>query len=264
MNNEQSNDVMKELKSLPKPELHRQVQKEMLYEIQRFNSKHYYRRKWGNRMKRSAAGVMSAAAIITLSILGYSLIEGSKKSVQQHPQSPVNSSEHQAIIDYSKHFDSVLEEHQLALDDLYIWIPERKETVQIDRKVEDGFIIAEVKDKETNDLLYTYGESMDEGNIKSIFREIPLKHTKVRIQAIVEVSPETYLIREIKHTSASFNPPPYRVEGMDRVFSSSRSGKYPTEEAEVLAYMTIYKSNTEIEENLYEGFSIGVINKEKK
>lgn len=264
MNNKLSDKVMKELKSLPKPELHRHVQKEMLDEIQRFNSKHYNRRKWGNKMKRSAAGLMSAAAIITLSILGYTLIEGSNNAVQQHPKSPVNSSEHQAIIDQSKRHDSELEEHQLALDDLYIWIPERKENVQIDRKVENGFIIAEVKDKGTNNLLYTYGESIEEGNMKAIFREIPLKHTNVRIQAIVEVNPETYLISEVKHTSASFNPQPYRVEGMDRIFSSSRSGKYPTGEAEVLAYMTVYKSNTEIEENLYEGFSIGVINKGKK
>ncbi|MBY0122040.1 hypothetical protein [Bacillus sp. S/N-304-OC-R1] len=264
MCNEQFNDVMDELKSLPKPELHRQAQKEMLDEIQLINAKHHNRKKWGIRLQRSAVGVMSAAAIITLSILGFTLIEGNKDSVQHHPHSQLNSSEHQAIIDQSSHYDSVLEEHQMALDDLFVWIPERKGTVQIDRKVENGFIIAEVKDKETNELLYTYGESLDGGDVKSVFREIPLQHTKVRIQAMVEVNPENYLISGIENTSASFNPQPFRVEGEDRIFSASRSNEYPTQEAEVLASMTVYKSKTEIEGNLYEGFTIGVINKGEK
>lgn len=267
MTEDKSYEIMKELTSLPKPELQRDSQEQMLSEILQFSAKYTYRKRWGIVVKRTVIGILTAAALLTLSIIGIEILQDNNEldRNQIRSQQEIKDSENpesREISEKGYYYDSILEEHQVALDDLYVWIPERKETVSIDRKVSDGYVIVNISDKETNELLLTYGESLGDESVKEVFREINTDGSKVRLHAFVEIDSATNLINSVKDTNVSFDPIPYKVDSDDRIFAYSITGSFPTEQVQIRAWMNVKWDADKVQfENIFETYDMGVINK---
>lgn len=261
---DKSNEMMKELTSLPKPELQRDLQEQMLAEILQFSAKYTRRKRWGKVVNRTVKGILIAVALLIISIIGIEMfqddseLELNQTRSQQENMASENP-ESREISEKGYYFDSILEEHQVALDDLYVWIPERKETVSIDRKVSDGFVIVNISDKDTNELLFTYGEFLGDESVKEVFREIDVDGSKVRLHAFVEINSVTNLINSVNDTNVSFDPIPYKVDKPEKLIAFPKTGSFPTEELEVMG--TMYVNWGSAGKSIYEGYVIGVINK---
>ncbi|WP_404332135.1 hypothetical protein [Mesobacillus maritimus] len=119
----------------------------------------------------------------------------------------------------------------------------------------DEFVMLDIVDKETEEVLYTYGEALSDGKEKLVFREIHTDKTLVRLHALVEIDEETHKITKVLNEYANYDPQPER----ETVETISRTEKFPAEKVEILAYIDLDWGN-EIQ-NLYEGYLIGVIGK---
>lgn len=257
-------EIMKELTSLSKPELQRDSQEQMLSKILQFSAKYTRRKRWGIVVKRTVTGILTAATLLTLSIIGIEMLQDDNEIElnQTRSQQEIMESENpesREISEKGYYYDSILEEHQVALDDLYVWIPERKKMVSIDRKVSDGFVIVNISDKETNELLFTYGESLGDESLKEVYREINVEGSKVRLHAVVEIDSASNLINSVKNTSVTFDPTPYKVDNADTISAWPITGSFPTEEVQIRAHTYVNWGGAG--KSIFETYNIGVINK---
>ncbi len=246
-------NVEQQIKELPHPVLTAEKQKEMLENIHICANKHNRRKKWGNVMKRVYVGTFTIAALIFLSVLTYIQI-ADKNSSSESIEKNSTQSESGVVSEYID--PPGLTAHQLALNDLYVEIPYQKQNVNITKRTTDEHIIVDVKDKETGELLYTYGESIGHGKEKVVFREIQTKNTKIRLQMFVEIDPMKNLITKVNRTEADYDQKPEKIE-LEMINSGSRSGEFPTDNVELLAKIVFYWGSEY--QDLYEGYVIGVI-----
>lgn len=254
MANRDHEKILDELKSMPKPLLPRKVQDEMLQEIQQFSAQHTWRKRWGNIMKRSWAGVLTAAAVLFFSIVGLDMFVGEKDTSQNA------SEQHGAVLPQTDQLDdSSLDRHQVALDDLYFEIPNQKSDVVIDRKLTDGYTVVEILDKDTGEVMFTYGESEGDGPIKTVYRDIKAESADVRLQVTVEIDKASGMIAKVIDQNAILDPHPFRMD-KDNIYSTPKSGSFPAENLGVVAHLNVDWGTERQErfERIYEGFLIGM------
>jgi hypothetical protein len=279
MSEEKLNDLLKELKALPKPELQKQVQNQMAQDILSFSTKHQKRTRWENKMKKLYASVATAVAVIAISVISYSALmdedAGLDKSGSQIEETEKLDKEQvtseDKINDDLDPIDINLPEHQIAIGDVFFHFPDKRNTVFIDRRIENEFTIVDIRDKKTNKLLYRFGETV--GNIKEkmVFREIQTKNIKttIRLQLFLEVDTTNGTITKINKTNIAFDPTPPMIDRQD-IYAYSRSDKFPADEVELLSMIQLAKENKDTKdpakmieiENINEGFIIGVVKKE--
>lgn len=253
MANRDHEKILDELKSMPKPLLPRKVQDEMLQEIRQFSAKHSWRKRWGNIMKRSWAGVLTAAAVLIMSIVGLDMFVGEKDLHNASEQPGADLPQTDQLVDPS------LDMHQVALDDLYFEIPNQKNDVVIDRKVKDGFTVVDILDKDTGEIMFTYGESEGDGPIKTVYRDIKAESADVRLQVTVEIDKASGTITKVIDQNAILDPQPFRMD-KDNIYSTPRSGSFPAENLGVVAHLNVDWGTERQEriERIYEGFLIGM------
>ncbi|SEM20196.1 hypothetical protein SAMN05192533_101397 [Mesobacillus persicus] len=241
------NEILHQLKDLPKPVLKVEKQVQMLTEIQSAEINHAKRERWQNKVTKLYVGLATVAAIFLFSFLTFQ---------QVGEDQPESNAERGVITEYEDHPN--LSEHQVALHDLYVEMPFQKADVELTKRTTDEFVMIDIIDKETEEVLYTYGEGLNEGNERLVFREIKTEKTIVRLYAFVEMDEESHKIIKVRNEYASYDPQPPRIAG-ETISSGSRSGKFPAEKIEILASLDLDWGN-EIQ-NLYEGYLIGVIEK---
>jgi len=243
--------VQQQLKELPQPVLTTKKQEQMLDHIHIFANKYNTRKKWGDAMKRVYLSAVTIAALIFISVLTFNQItdKSSDSGIENNAQSE------SGIV--SKYIDPPgLTVHQVALNDLYVEIPYQKQNVKITKRTTDKYIFVDIKDKETGEVLYTYGESIGHEKEKLVFREIQTKKSKIHLQMFVEIDPIKNLITKVNKEEAVYDPQPEKID-LEMISSGSRSGKFPTENVELLANVSLKWGNDV--QNLYEGYVIGVI-----
>ena len=150
-----------------------------------------------------------------------------------------------------------LGDHQVVLENLYVEIPFRKTDVEVIKRTTADYVFIDIKEKNSEQVLYTYGESVGDHKEEFIFREIHTDKTILRLQAFVELDSSAGLITKVNETNASYEPLPIKIEH-EAVNSGSRSGNFPTEKVEVLASISLGWENYERQE-IYEGFVIGAV-----
>lgn len=153
--------------------------------------------------------------------------------------------------------DIGLGEHQIALNDLYVEIPYRKEQVNLYKRVENETIIIDIRDKDSNKLLFTYGEKLSKSNQKLVYREIKLKESKIKLIATLELNPISHKITVMNQPTIEILSDTEKIE-TEFISAVSRSGDYPTEEVEVLANLTLINEKYD-REDIYEGYLLGVV-----
>ncbi|MDW0109792.1 hypothetical protein [Sporosarcina aquimarina] len=206
-------------------------------------------------MKKSYIGAVLLAAVIFISVL----VIDNRHEKNPNPERTFEKEAPSGPGEVSDYTDPPsLTEHQVALNDLYVKIPNQKKDVELTKRTTDNHIIVDITDKETGDLLYTYGESAGQGEERLVFRELPTEKGKVRLQMIVEIDPVNRLIRKVLETKVVYDPEPEKVE-TEMINSGSRSGEFPAENVEVLSSLNLKWGNER--QNLYEGYVIGVIEK---
>jgi hypothetical protein len=271
MSNEKHDDLLNELRELPKPVLQKQVQEQILVEIHSFSAKHEKRKRWEKYMLKVYAGVATtvAAAVIAISFFTFSnaVVEDSINS--DKPGTPTEqpdlNTKEPAQSQTLDPIDVALPEHQIGIEDVYFGIPFKKAEVFIDRRIEGDYTLVDIRDKKTNELLYRYGESLGDSSEKIVFREVisEKSHTTIRMQVVVEIDKTTGTITKANKTNVTYSPEPFKVDG-EMIHSGSRSGKFPAEKVEVLANISIRADQVEgpevvKNEVVYEGYVIGVI-----
>ncbi|WP_025783347.1 hypothetical protein [Sporosarcina sp. D27] len=206
-------------------------------------------------MKKSYIVAVLLAAVIFISVL---VID----SGHEPNPDPERTIEHEApsgpgvVSDY---IDSpTLTDHQVALNDLYVKIPYQKRDIVLTKRTTDKYIIVDITSQDTGELLYTYGETVDNGKEKLVFREVPTKEGKARLQMVVDIDSEAGLIRKVVETKVVYDPQPDKV-GNETISAISRSGEFPAENVEVLASLYLNWGNES--QDLYEGYEIGIIEK---
>ncbi|REB11611.1 hypothetical protein DVB69_00250 [Sporosarcina sp. BI001-red] len=204
-------------------------------------------------MKKSYIVAVLLAVIIFISVLvvdsgGDMNPELENTIVHEAPSGPGE------VSDYTD--PPALTEHQVALNDLYVKIPNQKSDVDLTKRTTDKYIIVDITDKETGELLYTYGESAGHGNEKLVFREVPTKEGKVRLQMVVDIDSVDSLISKVVETKVVYDPKPKKVEN-EAITAISRSGELPAENIEVSARLYLNWGNET--QDLYEGYEIGII-----
>lgn len=226
---------------------------QMLNYIHIFTNKYNKRKKWENAMKRIYLSAVTIAALIIISVLTFNQSVDKKASSGSIPKQSTQSEP--GIV--SKYIDPPgLTVHQVALNDCYVEIPYQKQDVKITKRTTDKYIFVDIKDKETGKALYTYGESVGHDKNKLVFREIQTKKAKILLQMFVEIDPIKGLITKVNKTGAVYDPQPKEIRS-DHIDAGSRSGKFPAENVELLAYVDLNWRNDI--EHLYEGYVIGVI-----
>jgi hypothetical protein len=275
MSNEKHYDLLNELRELPKPVMQKQVQDQMLVEIHSFSANHEKRKRWENKMKMVYAGVVTsvAAAVMAITFITYNnaVVEDSINSekpgapteqIDQNTKAPIQNQPLEPI-------DVALPEHQIGIEDVYFGIPFKKGEVFIDRRIEGDYTLVDIRDKNTNELLYRYGESLGDSNEKIVFREVYAKNfnTSIRLNIFVEIDKAAGTITKINSTNINYPPEPFIIES-EMITSGSRTDKFPAEKVEVLGSIQLAKKNETEDpekmferETIYEGFEIGVIKK---
>ncbi|GLB61021.1 hypothetical protein [Cytobacillus sp. NCCP-133] len=205
-------------------------------------------------MKRSWASVLTAAAIFILGIVGLEMFGEEKGSPQNASEQPgVDIPETDQLDDPS------LGLHQVALQDLYFEIPNQKTDVVVDRKIKDGFTVVDILDKDTGEIMFTYGESEGDVPIKTVYRDLKTETADVRLQVTVEIDKESGMITKVMDKHVSVEPQPFQMD-KDNIYSTPRSGTFPAENLGVVAHLNV-DWGTERKnrmEQIYEGFLIGV------
>lgn len=153
--------------------------------------------------------------------------------------------------------DIGLGEHQIALNDLYVEIPYRREQVNLYQRVENETIIIDIRDKDSNKLLFTYGEKLGKSHQKLVYREIKLKKSKIKLIASLELNPISHKITVMNQPTIEIISDTDRIE-TEFISAISRSGDFPAEEVEVLANLTLINENYD-REDIYEGYLLGVV-----
>ncbi|MCM3757343.1 hypothetical protein M3197_07550 [Sporosarcina aquimarina] len=206
-------------------------------------------------VKKSYIVAVLLAAVIFISVLVIDRdeepIPNSKKTIEHEAPSGPG-----VVSDYID--PPALTDHQVALDDLYVKIPYQKGDIVLTKRTTDDYIIVDITAQDTGELLYTYGEAAGHGNEKLVFREVPTREGKVRLQMVVEIDSEAGLIRKVVETKVVYDPKPEKV-GNETISAISRSGEFPAENVEVLA--SLYLNWVNESQDLYEGYEIGVIEK---
>jgi hypothetical protein len=274
MSNENHNDLLNELRELPKPVMKKQVQDQMLVDIYSFSAKHEKRKRWENKMNKVYVGSATfvAAAVIAISFITYNnaVVEDSiptekqgapTEQIDPNTKAPTQNQPLDPI-------DAALPEHQIGIEDVYFGIPFKKAEVFIDRRIEGDYTLVDIRDKNTNELLYRYGESLGDGKEKMVFREVISERSKtiIRLQVFLEVDKENGTITKINNTNVTYSPEPLFKDG-EMITSWSRSDKFPAEKVGVLGNVSI-RADEEVEESeswesevIYEGYEIGIIKK---
>lgn len=211
--------------------------------------------KVGMNVKKSYIVAVLLAAVIFISVLaidrGEEPIPNSERTIEHEAPSGPG-----VVSDYID--PPALTDHEVALDDLYVKIPYQKRDIVLTKRTTDDYIIVDITAQDTGELLYTYGEATGHGKEKLVFREVPTKEGKVRLQIVVEIDSEAVLIRKVVETKVVYDPKPENVEN-EMIYSGSRSGEFPTENVEVSARLYLEWGNET--QDLYEGYEIGVIEK---
>lgn len=214
-----------------------------------------YEMKVGIIVKKSHIVAVLLAAVIFISVL---VIDSGDKA----DPIPERTIEHGApsgpgvVSDYTE--PPSLTKHQVALNALYVKIPYQKGDIVLTKRTTDTYIIVDITAKDTGELLYTYGEGIDHGKEKLVFREVPTKEGKARLQMVVDIDSEAGLIRKVLETKVVYDPKPKKVEN-ETIGAGSRSGEFPAENVEVWASLYLNWGNES--QDLYEGYEIGVIEK---
>jgi hypothetical protein len=246
-------EIQQQLKELPHPDLTAEKQEQMLGHIHIFANKYNKRKKREIAMKRVYLGAVTIAAIIIISVLTFNQFAEKNSGSGSIPKHSAQSEP--GIV--SNYKDSPgLTVHQVALNDLYVEIPYQKQDVKITKRTTDKYIFVDIKDKETGKALYTYGESIGHDKEKLVFREIQTKKAKILLQMFVEIDPITCLITNVNKTAAVYDPQPKEIRS-EHIDAGSRSGKFPAENVELLAYVDLNWGNDI--QHLYEGYVVGVI-----
>jgi len=148
--------------------------------------------------------------------------------------------------------------HQVAIDDLYIEIPFKKENAEIVKRTTDEYVFIDIRQKDDKNILFTYGESIGDKQEELICREIHSDKATVTIQAVVEIDASNAKINSVNNTLAEYQPEPTNI---DREFVGfvSRTGEFPAEKVEINAHIGLNYEGQRKE--LYEGYLIGVIPK---
>jgi hypothetical protein len=275
MSNENHNDLLNELRELPKPVMKKQVQDQMLVDIHSFSAKHEKRKRWENKMNKVYAGVATsvAAAVIAISFITYNNAVVEDSIISDKPGSPTEqidqntkaSTQNQPL----EPIDVALPEHQIGIEDVYFGIPFKKADVFIDRRIDGDYTLVDIRDKKTNELLYRYGESLGDSKEKMVFKEVFVKqmNTSIQLQVFVEIDTTNGTITKIINSNINYKTEPFRIEG-EHIIAYSRSDKFPAEKVAVLARTQISKKNDTQDpekmiesESINDGFQIGVIKK---
>jgi hypothetical protein len=274
MSNEKHNDLLNELRELPKPVMPKQVQDQLLVDIHSFSAKHEKRKRWENKLNKVYVGVAAsvAAAVIAISFITFNqaVVEDGIRS--EKPKAPTEQTDPTIKVPTQNHplepIDAALPEHQIGMEDVYFGIPFKKAEVFIDRRIEGDNTIVDIRDKKTNELLYRYGETLGDKNEKMVFREIisEKSNTIIRLQVFIEIDKKNGTITKITKSNVTYNPEPLFIDG-EMIHSWSKSDKFPTTKVGVLANLSI-RADEEVEESeswesesIYEGYEIGVIKK---
>jgi hypothetical protein len=274
MSNEKHNDLLKELRELPKPVMPKQVQEQLLVEIHSFSAKHEKRKRWENKMNKVYIGVATSvvAAVIAISFFTYNNAVVEDKISIMKPGAPIEQTDQNTKVPDPNQplepIDAALPEHQVGMEEVYFGIPYKKAEVFIDRRIEGDNTIVDIRDKKTNELLYRYGETLGDKKEKMVFREIisEKSNTVIRLQVFVEIDKKNGTITKITKSNVTYNPEPLFIDG-EMIHSWSKSDKFPATKVGVLANLSI-RADEEIEESesweserIYEGYEIGVIKK---
>lgn len=262
--------ILTQLRDLPKPDLTKEKQDQMFHRLQDVSFKNEKKQRREMMMRKGFAGIAAAAAILILSVVSYSFIvnEDSNRLPGASIEEKQDTKPHPAQLDP---IDLALPEHQVAIGDLFFEIPTKKDEVLIQRRDEDGYRIVDVRDEQTNELLYRFGESMDPNHTeKLVYREVYSESfkTKVRLQVAVEIDSANGMIKSLNKQRILFDPLPDRIE-REEIFAMSRTGEFPASSIQVLAHIQLARFNsnttdpanmTEIE-RLQEGYFLGAIKK---
>lgn len=273
MSNEKHNDLLHELRELPKPVMQKQVQDKMLVDIYSFSSKHEKRKRWENNMKKVYVGVATsvAATVMAISFITYNNAVVEDRINSEKPGSPTEQIDQISKEPIQIHpldpRDVNLPEHRVAIGDIYFHIPYKKADVFIDRRIEGDYTLVDIRDKQTNELLYRYGETLADTSEKMIFREVFVRemNNSIQFQVFVEIDKSNGTITKINRSNINYQIEPFRVEG-EYILAYSDSGKFPAKYVTVLARTQLSKkNNTEHPEKMIESefvneeFEIGVI-----
>ncbi|WP_070119548.1 hypothetical protein [Bacillus marinisedimentorum] len=246
-------EIQRQLKNLPKPELSEAQQKHMLNQIHVSAENADNNKRRATVVKKINTAFVTLAVLIVFFLLTYSQIDNRNSEINRHAEKGTVS-EYQ---DYPG-----LSAHQVALDDFYIEIPFQKGQVDITKRETGDFVYIDVKDKKNGRILYTYGESLEDGNKEEmIFREIQTEKTKIRLQTTLEMDVSSGTITRVKETNAVFSKKPTRIEN-DVIDAASRSGGFPAKQVEVLALLN-FSWGGEMQK-IYEGYVFSVIDWEKE
>jgi hypothetical protein len=267
MENENQKDIIKELSELPKPVLDKRVQQQMLFDIETFSAKNDKRKRWGNRMGKLFVGLGTAVAIMTVSIISLQYFK-QDSLVRDRSSSHVEEVQEMEIVEPSQSstdpIDITLPEHQVALDDLFFTIPDKRENMFIDRRTEGEFTIVDIRDKHSNKLLYRYGETSGDLTEEMVFREItvPNMNTTLRLYVFVEIDKMNGTITKVTKEHIGYQPEPYEVSNPS-LYAWSKSGKFPSKLVAVQVYLQLgipNPSTNMIETEIVNtGHEIGVI-----
>jgi hypothetical protein len=272
MSNEKHNDLLKELRELPKPVMPKQVQEQLFVEIQSFSAKYEKRKRWESKMKKVYAGVATtvAAAVIAISFITFNNAVVEDNISTEKPGAPIERIDQNTKAPILNRpldpIDEALPEHQIGIEDVYFGIPFKKAEVFIDRRIEGDNTIVDIRDKKTNELLYRYGETLGDKKEKMVFKEIisEKSNTIIRLQVFVEIDKKNGTITKITKSNVTYNPEPLFIDG-EMIHSWSKSDKFPATKVGVLANLSI-RADEEVEESesweserIYEGYEIGVI-----
>lgn len=271
MSEEKDMDILDELKTFPKPELEKNVKNQMHLYLEDYSTKYHKRKRWEIKMKRTFIGAITAVTILTLSFISYNSFFGKDKYYDQSA-SPGEEKEYKEDSTGDKEnnvdqpldpIDLKLDTHQVAIGELYFEIPMDKKSVFIDRRVEGDYTLVDIRDKKTNELLYRYGESLENKKEKIVYREVQTDDGKIKINAFLDVDVNSNKINNIKDTSIEVVSSEFPF---DNPFSDglSRSGKFPSEKITVIGRGGFWKKKgTEgYSVEFYEGFAVGVIPKD--
>ncbi|MHC0037018.1 hypothetical protein [Pseudoneobacillus sp. C159] len=270
MDNGKQSNILNELAELPKPIMDKEIQEQMLLKIEAFSAKNEKKKKWGIFMKKIHVGMATVVAVLVISIISVSILIKNVPIQNQQSDQPIVTPGNQDMPGIEQVFDSIddhLPEHQVAMDDLYFTIPEKRENVFIDRRVEGKFTIVDIRDKQTNKLQYRFGETTGDSTEKMVFREIqvPNMKTAIRLIVYVEMDKENGMITKITNQKVSYEPQPYRID-LEKLYAWSRTDRFPVELVSVQAHIQLAIKNDTVDpakimetEMIETGHEIGVI-----
>ncbi|MCT2535132.1 hypothetical protein NC661_11480 [Aquibacillus koreensis] len=193
-------------------------------------------------MRKVHVGIISVIALLLFAVIVNFQVDNDK------PNS--------TVVAYEDH--PSLDAHQVRIDDLYVEIPFRKSTVDIQKRLANDYAYIDITDQETGEVLFTYGESIGKDREQIVFREIKTDQTTVRVQALLDINKGSGMIIEVIDTVGLFDPEPDHVSNKN-VFAGPNSSEFPSEQVSILALFDLEWGDPQDYQNMYEGYIVGVI-----